>query len=176
MELPRPALVVLVGPSCSGKSTWAAERFAAHEVVSSDRLRAVVGEAEDDLAASSDAFALLDTVAEMRLRRGLTAVVDTLGLDPARRRGWVELAARHDVPAVAVVLDAPAEVCRARNRQRQPRPLPQDVLNGQLRQLRAASAAVEDEGFALVVRPDAGGEAGAAPSLQAAPAAGKQPA
>jgi AAA domain len=84
VTLPDPALVVLVGPSGSGKSAWAAEHYGLHEVVSSDRLRAVVGSGEHDLDASDDAFALLDQIVAARLRRGLTAVVDTLGLDPAR--------------------------------------------------------------------------------------------
>jgi len=43
--IPDPALVVLVGPSGSGKSVWAAEHYRPQEVVSSDRLRAVVGSA-----------------------------------------------------------------------------------------------------------------------------------
>jgi predicted kinase len=90
--LPDPALVVLVGPSGSGKSVWAAERYRPDEVVSSDRLRSIVGSGEHDLDASADAFALLDQIVAARLRRGLTAVVDTLGLDPARRRGYLELA------------------------------------------------------------------------------------
>ena len=51
-RLPVPCLVVLVGPSSVGKSTWAAAHFAADEIVSSDRLRAVVGYAEDDLDAT----------------------------------------------------------------------------------------------------------------------------
>ena len=123
MRIPSPALVVLVGPSGAGKSTWAAATFAAGEIVSSDRLRAVVGEAEDDLAASADAFALLDAIVEARLRRGLTAVVDTLGLDADRRRAWVATAARHGLPAVAVAFDTPAATCRAWNRDR-PRPVP----------------------------------------------------
>ena len=89
--LPDPALVVLVGPAGSGKSVWAAERYRADEVVSSDRLRALVGSGEHDLEASTDAFALLDQIVAARLRRGLTAVVDTLGLDSARRRGYLEL-------------------------------------------------------------------------------------
>jgi predicted kinase len=50
--LPDPALVVLVGPAGSGKSTWAATRYRAQEVVSSDQLRGVVGSGEYDLVVS----------------------------------------------------------------------------------------------------------------------------
>jgi len=38
-RLPAPSLVVLVGPSRSGKTTWANEHFASNEMVSSDALR-----------------------------------------------------------------------------------------------------------------------------------------
>ena len=69
--LPVPCLVVLVGPSASGKSTWAEAQFEPDEIVSSDRLRAVVGHGEDDLDATADAFALLDTIVDRRLSRGL---------------------------------------------------------------------------------------------------------
>jgi hypothetical protein len=57
VALPDPALVVLIGASGSGKSAWAAEHYRPDEVVSSDRLRAVVGSGEHDLDASADAFA-----------------------------------------------------------------------------------------------------------------------
>ena len=90
--IPDPALVVLIGPAGSGKSVWAAERYRLQEMVSSDRLRAVVGSGEHDLDASADAFALLDQIVAARLRRGLTTVIDTLGLEPARRRGYLDLA------------------------------------------------------------------------------------
>ena len=86
MSLPDPALVVLVGASGSGKSTWAAQRYRAEEVVSSDALRGVVGSGPHDLDASADAFAVLEAVVAARLGRGLTTVVDTLGLDAERRR------------------------------------------------------------------------------------------
>ena len=62
VALPDPALVVLVGASGSGKSVWAAEHYRPDEVVSSDRLRALVGSGEHDLDASADAFALLDQI------------------------------------------------------------------------------------------------------------------
>lgn len=55
-----PCLVVLVGPSASGKSTWASEQFETSEVLSSDALRGLLGEGEHDLRASTDAFDVLD--------------------------------------------------------------------------------------------------------------------
>jgi alkanesulfonate monooxygenase SsuD/methylene tetrahydromethanopterin reductase-like flavin-dependent oxidoreductase (luciferase family)/predicted kinase len=151
VALPDPALVVLVGPSGSGKSAWAAERYRPHEVVSSDRLRSLVGSGEHDLDASADAFALLDQIVAARLRRGLTAVVDTLGLDPARRRGYLELARSSGMPAVAVLLDTDPAECRRRNRTRDPA-VPAPVLEGQLRRMRAAAAELPGEGWDLVAR------------------------
>jgi alkanesulfonate monooxygenase SsuD/methylene tetrahydromethanopterin reductase-like flavin-dependent oxidoreductase (luciferase family)/predicted kinase len=149
VALPDPALVVLVGPSGSGKSVWAAERYRPDEVVSSDRLRGLVGSGEHDLDASADAFALLDQIVAARLRRGLTAVVDTLGLDPARRRSYLGLARTSGMPAVAVLAGADPAECRRRNRARE-RPVPAAVLEGQLRRMRAAVVEIGGEGWDLV--------------------------
>jgi predicted kinase len=120
-------VVVLAGPGASGKSTWAAANFPADTIVSSDRLRAVVGAGEDDIAASDDAFTLLGDIVARRVGRGLTTVIDTLGLDAVRRRGWLELARAHGLSCVAVAFDTPADDCRARNRGRTKR-IPADVL------------------------------------------------
>ena len=60
-------LVVLVGASGAGKSTWAADQFRATEIVSSDHLRSIVGTGPHDLDASSDAFATLDLVSDGRV-------------------------------------------------------------------------------------------------------------
>ena len=147
--IPDPALVVLVGPAGSGKSVWAAERYRADEVVSSDRLRALVGSGEHDLEASTDAFALLDQIVAARLRRGLTVVVDTLGLDSARRRGYLELARSNGMPAVAVLVDTDPAECRRRNRTRD-QPVPATALEGQLRRMRAAVAEIGGEGWDVV--------------------------
>ena len=147
--IPDPALVVLVGPAGSGKSVWAAERYRADEVVSSDRLRALVGSGEHDLEASTDAFALLDQIVAARLRRGLTAVVDTLGLDSARRRGYLELARSNGMPAVVVLVDTDPAECRRRNRTRD-QPVPATALEGQLRRMRAAVVEIGGEGWDVV--------------------------
>lgn len=153
LRLADPTLVVLVGPSASGKSTWAAEGFAPDQVISSDRLRALVGESEHDLSASADAFDLLERIVATRLGRRLTTVVDTLGLETERRRGWLDLAARHRIPCVAVAFDTPSAECRRRNAARDHR-VPRDVLAQQFRTYAAVREELGREGFAEVLRPD----------------------
>ncbi len=135
---------MLIGPVASGKSTWAAEHFAPGQIVSSDALRAVVGENEHDLRASTDAFAVLDEIVARRLRRRLTTVIDTLGLDPELRTRWRELARTAGMPCVAVMFDtAPAE-CRRRNNARSIA-VPADVVANQLRRWPATRDAVRAE-------------------------------
>jgi F420-dependent oxidoreductase-like protein len=146
VRLPAPGLVVLVGPSGAGKSTWANANFRPGQIVASDDLRALVGESQDDQRAGTDAFAVLDLVLERRLARRLLTVVDTVGLEPSRRRQYVEVAHRHGVACHVVVFDTPADVCRARNRQRD-RPVPAKALTGQLRAAATAWEAVGDEPF-----------------------------
>jgi alkanesulfonate monooxygenase SsuD/methylene tetrahydromethanopterin reductase-like flavin-dependent oxidoreductase (luciferase family)/predicted kinase len=155
VNLPDPALVVLVGPSGSGKSTWAAARFRRDEVVSSDALRGVVGSGPHDLDASADAFDLLERVVAARSGRGLTTVVDTLGTDDDRRRGWLARAREAGLAAVVVVLETPDPECRRRNAARD-RPVPAPALAAQLKRHRALVPRLELEGWDVVhrVRPD----------------------
>jgi F420-dependent oxidoreductase-like protein len=153
MRLPPTSLVVLIGPSGAGKSTWAAAQFGAGQVVSSDALRALVGVGARDQRAGTDAFELLDTVLQRRLRRHLLTVVDTLGLDADRRRGYVALARAHGVECHAVVFETPAELCRARNRARA-EPVPPKVLANQLAATERARADVMTEGFDGVHPPE----------------------
>ena len=142
--------MVLVGASGSGKSTWAAGRYRAQEVVSSDALRAVVGSGEADLDASADAFAVLELVVAARLRRGLTVVVDTLGLDPAVRLRWLSVGRSAGMPCAAVLFDSPPELCRERNGRRD-RPVPAAALTRQLARAAAAEGELDAEGWDLVL-------------------------
>jgi hypothetical protein len=79
-------------------------------------------------------------------------VIDSTGLDAKRRAGWRALAARHHVPAVAVVVNTPAAVVRSRNRARAA-PVPTAVVTAQLRELVAAAGRIAGEGFAAVHEP-----------------------
>jgi alkanesulfonate monooxygenase SsuD/methylene tetrahydromethanopterin reductase-like flavin-dependent oxidoreductase (luciferase family)/predicted kinase len=143
--------VVLVGPSGAGKSTWAAERFRTDEVVSSDALRGVVGSGPNDLAASADAFDLLERIVAARLGRGLTTVVDTVGLDGGRRTAWLGLARAAGLPAVTIMFDTPPGLCRERNRRRD-RPVPAQAITGQLRRTATIGSTLDLEGWDAVHR------------------------
>lgn len=149
--LPTPSLVVLVGPPASGKSRWAAENFTAQQVVSTDALRGVVGEHELDLAATDDAFEMLDRIVDLRLGRRLTTVIDTTGLDPSRRSGYLASARQHGVHAVAVRFTTSAAECRRRNRERA-HPVPVKALDAMIKSARAID--LDDEDWDRVLTPE----------------------
>jgi F420-dependent oxidoreductase-like protein len=171
--LPSPCLVVLVGMSGSGKSTWADAHFAPEQIVSSDRLRAIVGGGEDDIAASDDAFTLLERIVEQRSKRRLTTVVDTLGLDRDRRRGWIARAREHGMSCVGVAFATPTAECRARNRERR-KGVPQRVLAGQARQFREQHPLLAHDGFDLVLTEATRVRTAPAHLARAAPQAARQ--
>jgi F420-dependent oxidoreductase-like protein len=110
-----------------------------------------VGAGERDQRASRDAFEVLDLIVDKRLRRGLTTVIDSTGLDAGRREAWRELAGRRGVPAHAVLFDTPAAEVRARNRERGS-PVPSKVVSAQLRESEGALDRLAGEGFAGVHR------------------------
>lgn len=149
-----PSLVVLVGPPASGKSSWAGEHFTAQQVVCADALRGIVGEHDLDLAASDDAFDILDQIVEMRLGRGLTTVVDTMGLNPDRRRGYLDAARRHGVNAVAVPFATSATECKRRNRERA-HPVPVRIIDSMARKFREIAPQLTEEGWDEVIAPEA---------------------
>ena len=73
LAIPELSLVVLIGVSGSGKSTFAAQHFKPTEVVSSDVCRGLVADDENDQAATKPAFELLHTIVGIRLREGRLA-------------------------------------------------------------------------------------------------------
>ncbi len=150
LRLPAPSLLVLVGPSGSGKTTWAGEHFREEEIVSSDRLRAMVGAGEDDRRAGTAAFEILERVVEERLSRGLTTVVDTLGFDRERRVAWIGAAHEAGIPAFAVTFDVPIEECERRNTGRG-KPVPKAVIRKQFTRFKAVRGELAEDGFDRVV-------------------------
>ncbi|MFD9975273.1 polynucleotide kinase-phosphatase, partial [Streptomyces sp. NPDC059017] len=145
------SLVVLVGASGSGKSTFARKHFKPTEVISSDFCRGLVADDENDQSASGDAFDLLHYIVGKRLAAGRLTVVDATSVQRESRRELVQLARRHDVLPIAIVLDMPEEVCAARNAARPDRAdMPRHVIQRHRRELRRSLRGLEREGFRKV--------------------------
>ncbi|MFE2100884.1 polynucleotide kinase-phosphatase [Streptomyces sp. NPDC059468] len=145
------SLVVLVGASGSGKSTFARRHFKPTEVISSDFCRGLVADDENDQSASGDAFDVLHYIAGKRLAAGRRTVVDATSVQQDSRRQLVELAKKYDVLPIAIVLDVPEEVCAQRNAARTDRAdMPRRVIQRHIRELRRSLRHLEREGFRKV--------------------------
>ncbi|WP_225826992.1 polynucleotide kinase-phosphatase [Streptomyces naphthomycinicus] len=145
------SLVVLVGASGSGKSTFARRHFKPTEVISSDFCRGLVSDDENDQSATRDAFDVLHYIAGKRLAAGRRTVVDATSVQQDSRRQLIELAKKHDVLPIAIVLDMPEEVCAERNAARTDRAdMPRRVIQRHIRELRRSLRRLEREGFRKV--------------------------
>ncbi|WP_405717174.1 polynucleotide kinase-phosphatase [Streptomyces sp. NBC_00046] len=145
------SLVVLIGASGSGKSTFARRHFKPTQIVSSDFCRGLVADDENDQSASRDAFDVLHYIVGKRLEAGRLTVVDATSVQSESRKQLVQLARSHDVLPIAIVLDPPEEVCIARNAARPDRAdMPRHVIQRHRRELRRSLRGLEREGFRKV--------------------------
>ncbi|AYC37920.1 polynucleotide kinase-phosphatase [Streptomyces griseorubiginosus] len=145
------SLVVLVGASGSGKSTFARRHFKPTEVISSDFCRGLVSDDENDQGATKDAFDVLHYIAGKRLAAGRRTVVDATSVQSDSRRQLIDLAKQYDVLPIAIVLDVPEEVCAERNAGRTDRAdMPVRVIKRHIRELRRSVRHLEREGFRKV--------------------------
>ena len=153
--LPAGALVVLVGISGSGKSTFAGRHFRATAILSSDAFRAMVADDPADQRASAAAFELLHLAARRRLERRRLTVIDATSVSRPARATLVAIARRARRPAVAIVIDPPLAVCLTRNEARSGRRVDPAVIARQADELAdrlAQPGALVDEGFSAVHR------------------------
>ncbi|MGN9782898.1 polynucleotide kinase-phosphatase [Nonomuraea sp. ZG12] len=150
ISIPELSLVVLVGVSGSGKSTFAARHFKPTQIISSDFCRGLVADDENDQAATPAAFDLLHHIVGVRLSRGLLTVVDATNVQYAARKSLIDLAKKHDVLAEAIVLDVPEEVAVERNSTRPDRDFGARVVIRQRKELRRSLGKISRDGFRKV--------------------------
>ena len=150
LTIPELSLVVLIGVTGSGKSTFARAHFKPTEVISSDFCRGLVADDENDQSATPDAFEVLQFIAGKRLASGRLTVIDATNVQPEARRQLVLLAREHDVLSAAIVLDLPEKLCAERNAGRPDRDFGPHVLRRQRGQLRRGLRGLAREGFRTV--------------------------
>ena len=147
ITIPALSLVVLIGASGSGKSSFARAHFKPTEVLSSDFCRGLVSDDENDQAATKDAFDVLHAIAAKRLAGGRLTVVDATNVQPEARKPLVALAREYHCLPVALVLDIPERVCQDRNQSRPDRDFGPHVVRNHIRSLRQSLRGLEREGF-----------------------------
>lgn len=135
ISLPEPCLVVLVGAAGSGKTTLAARLFSPGQVLSSDAYRGLIAGDAADQTVTRVAFRLLHRELEGRLAAHQTTVVDATNVTAFARRSLTRIAARHRVPAIAIVLELPPDLVLARNAGRPSRIVPEAAVRRQLADL-----------------------------------------
>src|SRR6266480_4360082 len=147
ISIPNLSLVVLIGSSGSGKSTFAGKHFLPTEILSSDACRALISDEENNQAVTNDAFEVLHFVAAKRLALGRLTVIDATNVQPESRRPLVALARQYHCLPVAVVLNTPEKLCQERNRLREERNFGPHVVRQQQSQLRRSLRGLGREGF-----------------------------
>ncbi|MFA9557741.1 polynucleotide kinase-phosphatase [Evansella sp. AB-rgal1] len=138
--LPYAGIVLLVGPSNSGKSTLVKklidmEQLLPSEVVSSDDFRVLVSDIDfidwkqrpNDEAESlfhqyqnisEEAFSFMDSLIETRCRLNKLTVVDATHLQPDDRKRYISIARNNHVPILAVIFDMDQSILLERDEMR----------------------------------------------------------
>ncbi len=150
IAIPNLSLVVLIGASGSGKSTFAARHFLPTETVSSDACRGLVSDDPNDQSATTAAFEVLHLIASRRLEAGRLTVVDATNVQRESRKPLIALAREQYCLPVAIVFNVPEGLCHGRNRSRPDRTFGPWIVRNQAQHLRRSLGGLQREGFRRV--------------------------
>lgn len=146
-DLPKNALLVLIGASGAGKSTLAGT-WPEHQVVSLDRLRGVMADDCGAQDATADAVDAMHLIVYRRMARGLNTVVDATSVYAKDRAPLIDAAKRHGMPVIAVLVSTPLPVCIERQQSRPAnRSVPDDTVTAQHQAMVRSHPNLRSEGF-----------------------------
>lgn len=147
LNVPEFGLILLIGASGAGKSTFARKHFKPTEIISSDWARGLVADDENSLEATTDAFELVNTLIDIRLRRRLLTVIDATNVHREDRAKLTAIAKRWDALLIAIVLDPGEDVCIDRNKLRPDRQFGPHVVRRHRQALYRGLSQLSREGF-----------------------------
>ena len=147
IEIPDFCVVLLVGPSGSGKSHLARRLFREDEVLSSDYFRKLVCGDETSQAATEDAFNCLYHVAEKRLDRRKLTVIDATNLSKWARSKALDFARDNNCFCIAMVCNIPENNCLLNNSTRGERQTPKRIIAKQCGEMRQILKSIKKERF-----------------------------
>ncbi len=145
IQIPEFSVVVVIGTSGSGKSTFCKKHFLPTEILSSDAFRGLVSDDENRQDISGQAFEALHFVLEKRLELGRLTVIDATNVQKESRAQLLRIASKWHALKVAIVIDTPEEVCLERNKTRPDRQFGPHVIRNQYREMRRSFGAFRQE-------------------------------
>ena len=146
--IPDFCLVVLVGVTGSGKSTFARSHFRPTEVLSTDACRAMVNDDRPAPGIRSDARDVLYFILGKRLARRRLTVVDATNRLREDRQPLLAIAREYRAPTVALLFDFPDAVLARRYVERPQRYVPRSAIEHALLRY-AAPMVIRDQKRAL---------------------------
>ena len=147
LTIPELSLVILIGASGCGKSTFARTHFKPTEILSSDHYRGVISDDETDQSASKDAFEVLHYIAAKRLAAGKLTVIDATNVQPEDRKKLIQIAKQYHVFPIAIAFNLPEQLCIERNLQRPDRNFGAHVVKRHTQTMRRSLKNLYREGF-----------------------------
>jgi protein phosphatase len=117
----KKALIILVGPPASGKSTWG-KKFALDNsvvYVSTDTIRKEIGAGEGDQTVSAAAFGIARSRVSAALGAGKSAMIDATSVNRKARKDWINLGKGHSAFIIAVAFEVPRDELLRRDAQRE---------------------------------------------------------
>ena len=115
------ALLILVGPPASGKSTWG-KKFAEDNgvvYVSTDAIRKEIGSGEADQSVSAAAFGIARSRVSRALASGKSAMIDATSVNRKARRDWINMGRGHGAYVIAVAFEVPKSELLRRDAERE---------------------------------------------------------
>lgn len=150
IKIPELSLVLLVGASSSGKSTFAKKNFLPTEIISSDYCRALVSDDENSLEATGDAFDTLHYILSKRLKRGKLTVIDATNVQESSRKSLLKIAKEHHCLSVAMIIDTDEKEIFKRHNERSDRNFPVFIVKNQLLDLKRTMKSIKKEGISHI--------------------------
>lgn len=147
VKIPKLSLVVLIGPSGSGKSCFARNHFLPTEILSSDYCRGLIADDENDQSVTTEAFEIMHFIIGKRLAAGKLSVIDATNVQVEARKPLVKIAREFHCIPVAIVFNLPEKLCQARNVERTDRNFGKHVIRQQRSQMRRSLRGLKREGF-----------------------------
>lgn len=125
------SLIILVGVSGSGKSTFSHKNFPSSMIVSTDECRRMICGSHLNQRISDDAFDLFYTIIDKKLKNGYPAVADSTALKPKYRQRLLQIAKKYNYNSIILLFDIPLEVSISQDKKRGRTAVGKDIITKQ---------------------------------------------